>query len=66
MAFVFSAWYFVILAVIAGIVACLLVFFKMDKKDREMIEKFIQDNQPKEEPAVESVQQAEASEIKAE
>ena len=66
MAFVFSVWYFVILAIVAGIVACLLVFFNMDKKDRVMIDKFIKDNQPQEETKVESVQEVATTEVKAE
>ena len=45
MTFVFSAWYFVMLALVAGIAACLVVFFMMDKKDKVMIDKFIKDSQ---------------------
>lgn len=45
MTFVFTSWYFVILALIAGIVACLLVFFKMDKTDKAMIKEFVEDSQ---------------------
>ncbi len=41
MTFVFTFWYFVIFALVAGIVACLVVFFKMDKKDRELIKEFV-------------------------
>ena len=66
MAFVFSAWYFVVAALIAGIVACLMIFFRMDKKDEVMINSFIQENQAQEEPKVEEVPQAEVSETKAE
>ena len=57
MAFVLSAWYFVILALVAGIAASLVVFFKMDKQDRVMIDEFVKSNQPKQdaEPKIEQV-----------
>ena len=45
MSFVFSFWYFVIIALIAGIVACLVIFFKMDKKDSVLIDAFINSQQ---------------------
>ena len=45
MEFVFTAWYFVMIALVAGIAACLVVFFKMDKKDRAMIEEFVKEAQ---------------------
>ena len=45
MEFVFSFWYFVMIALVAGIVACVIVFVKMDKKDRVLIEEFINKNQ---------------------
>ena len=51
MTFVFSAWYFVMIALVAGIAACLAVFFVMDKKDKRMIEQFIKDSQSQEEVA---------------
>lgn len=51
MTFVFTSWYFVILALVAGIAACLVIFLKMDKQDRVFIEEFIKENQPKEEIA---------------
>ena len=41
MAFVFSFWYFVMIALVAGIAACLVIFFRMDKQDKVLIEKFI-------------------------
>ena len=49
MAFVFTSWYFVILALVAGIVASLIIFLKMDKKDKALIDEFVKENQPKEE-----------------
>ena len=54
MAFVFSVWYFVMIALVAGIVASLLVFFKMDKKDRVMIDEFVKNAQVQTEPAKET------------
>lgn len=65
MAFVFTSWYFVMIALVAGIVACVFYFIKMDKQDRVMIDKFIKENQPQEEVApVQPVEQKE--EIKTE
>lgn len=56
MAFVFSSWYIVMFLLVAGIVASLFVFFKMDKKDKIMIEQFIKDSasSEKEEKSIES------------
>ena len=60
MAFVFTSWYFVMIALIAGIVACVFYFIKMDKQDRVMIDKFIKENQLQEEVApVQPVEQKE-------
>jgi len=59
MSFVFTSWYFVILALVAGIAACLIVFLKMDKQDRVLIEEFVKENQPKdsvEQPTENSVE----------
>lgn len=57
MAFVFSFWYIVMALLAIGVVACILVFFKMDKKDKEIIDNFVKEsaNQPatSEEHAVE-------------
>jgi uncharacterized membrane-anchored protein YhcB (DUF1043 family) len=53
MAFVFSVWYFVMIALVAGIVASLVVFFKMDQKDRVMIDEFVKNAQVQTEPAKE-------------
>ena len=61
MSFVFSIWYFVMLFLVAGIVASLFIFFKMDRKYKELINKFIEDSQAKAEP-----QQEVAAETKAE
>ena len=49
MAFVFSTWYIIVALLVVGIIACLGIFFKMDKKDVVLIEKFIQSQQPVEE-----------------
>ncbi|MBO5954502.1 MAG: hypothetical protein J6Q13_00860 [Clostridia bacterium] len=51
MAFVFSFWYIIALILVAGIVASVVVFLKMDKKDKVLIEEFIKQNQPAEETA---------------
>lgn len=59
MAFVFSFWYFVMIALVAGVAACLVIFFRMDKQDKVMIEKFIseaQNNQNAEEPKEEKAE----------
>ncbi len=45
MTFVFSVWYFVMIALVAGIAACLVFLFLMDKKDRVMIDQFVKDSQ---------------------
>ena len=45
MEFVFSAWYFVIIALVIGIVVCVFLFVKMDKKDRVLIDQFIKETQ---------------------
>ena len=45
MEFVFTSWYFVIIALIAGIVACLVVYVQMDKKDRQIISDYVKSNQ---------------------
>ena len=44
MAFAFTSWYFVILALVAGIVASLIIFLKMDKKDKALIDEFVKEN----------------------
>ena len=41
MEFVFSIWYFVMIALVGGIVASLIILFKMNKKDRVLIDEFI-------------------------
>ncbi|MBE5741077.1 MAG: hypothetical protein E7351_00895 [Clostridiales bacterium] len=60
MTFVFTPWYFVMALLLAGIVACIVVFIKMDKKDRELIGQFVKESQEapkasevKDEPKVE-------------
>ena len=57
MAFVFSFWYIVMAMLAVGVVACIMVFFNMDKKDKEIIDNFVKEsaNQPatSEEPAIE-------------
>lgn len=55
MAFVFSFWYIVMAVLAIGVVACIVVFFMMDKKDKELIDNFIQEsakNQPAEQPVL--------------
>ncbi len=54
MAFVFSFWYIVALVLVAGVAACLVVFFKMDKQDKVLIKEFVESNDSaKEAPAKE-------------
>ena len=45
MEFVFSVWYIVAAVLVVGIIACLVVFFKMDKEDRVLVDEFIKTNQ---------------------
>ena len=59
MSFVFSFWYIVMLLLVAGIVACLVVFFKMDKKDKVLIENFIKES-TEEQPTAEEVKPEES------
>ncbi len=59
MAFVFSFWYIVMALLVAGITACMIVFVKMDQKDRVLIEEFIKAQQP----AEEKVEVVEAQEV---
>ena len=44
MEFVFSFWYIIMILLVLGIVACLVVFFMMDKKDRVLIDNFIKES----------------------
>ena len=54
MELVFTTWYFVMIALVAGVAACLIIFFKMDKQDGVLIDKFVKDSQAgQEEPAKE-------------
>ena len=58
MEFVFSWWYIVMAVLAVGIVACMVVFFRMDKKDSALIEQFIKDSQqPAKEEAVKPAEQ---------
>ena len=61
MTFVFTSWYFVILALLAGVIACVVVCLKMDKKDRQIIKDFVETNKKNEEnkkqPVVEEVKE---------
>ena len=66
MTFVFTSWYFVIIALIAGIVACAVFFFKMNKQDGVMIDRFIKENQPSEQTVEEKQTEVVAEEKKAE
>ena len=45
MAFVFSWWFIVAAFLVGGIAACLFFFFKMDKEDRVIIDKFLSEMQ---------------------
>lgn len=54
MTFVFSIWYFVIIALVAGAIACLVVFLKMDKKDKILIEQFVKESSEPKETAIET------------
>ena len=48
MFFVYSNWYIVLAILIIAIIALAVVFFKMDKKDRALIEEFIANNSEEE------------------
>ena len=43
MAFVFSFWYIVMALLVGGIVASLVVFIRMDKQDKVLIDQFIKE-----------------------
>ena len=45
MEFVFSAWYFVMIALVVGIAVCVTLFVLMDKKDKVLIKEFIENAQ---------------------
>ena len=45
MEFVFSPWYFVMIGLVIGIIVCFIIFFKMDRKDKQIIKKFIEETQ---------------------
>lgn len=62
MAFVFSVWYIIAILLVAGITACFVVFFKMDKKDRVLIDEFIKAQQPVEENKAEEAKEAVSTE----
>lgn len=53
MIFVFSVWLIVALILAMGVAACLIVFFKMDKKDSVLIKEFVE-SQTQEETTTES------------
>lgn len=53
MIFVFSFWIIVALILAMGVAACLIVFFKMDKKDSVLIKEFVE-SQTQEETTTES------------
>lgn len=55
MSFVFSYWIIVAAVLLVGIVACFIIFFKMDRKDRVLIDEFIKAQQPEESTAEENV-----------
>lgn len=44
MTFVFSFWYIILALLIAGVVASILIFIKMDQKDRVLIDNFIKES----------------------
>ena len=43
MTFVFSVWFIIAAILLVGVVACMVVFFKMDKKDRQILDKFVKE-----------------------
>jgi hypothetical protein len=43
MVFVFSVWYIIAAILFVGIIASLFIFFKMDKKDRILLDKFVEE-----------------------
>lgn len=69
MEFVFSFWYIIMILLVLGIVACLVVFFMMDKKDRVLIDNFIKEStansQPENETTADKVEEtAQTEEVK--
>ncbi len=45
MTFVWTPWYIVMALCVVGIVVSLVFFFRMDKKDRIIIDKFLKDSE---------------------
>ena len=45
MEFVFSVWYFVMIALVVGVAVCITLFVIMDKKDKALIKEFVESAQ---------------------
>lgn len=63
MAFVWSSWYIVLALLVVGIVACLTIFFLMDKKDKVLITKFIEKSSAPQEKKEEKVEKIEEEKV---
>ena len=53
MFWVYSSWYIVLAILIVAVIALIIAFFKMDKKDRILIQEFIAKNSEEQSNAVE-------------
>ena len=66
MIFVYSQWYIVMALLVAAIVSLIVVFIKMDKKDRVLISDFVksmqENNEESKKPAVEETSNEENKE----
>lgn len=68
MAFVWSSWYIVMILLVAGIAACLTVFFFMDKKDKVLLDNFVKDasQEQAEQEKTEVADESSSNEVKVE
>ena len=64
MKFVYSNWYIVIAVLVVLIVASIVAFVLMDKKDKQLIQDFV--NMNKEEPASSEPKEEPVAEVKTE
>lgn len=61
MTFIFSVWYIVALVLLLGVVASIVVFVLMNKKDKELINQFVKSS-GETAPVEETVKEAEVKE----
>lgn len=66
MAFVWSYWYIVMIVLVAAIVASVIIFIKMDRKDKVLIDEFVKASQAEQESVTEKPEEAVATETSTE